>query len=125
MGNMEMSTQVTELQTAENNLKQLMADLTRAMEEAQEAVAKIVSKTAAAPAETESTTSPRRPQLPADVRFAPYAAGKKTSSEVAFAKGDIILFRKTWQPVLSNCIIACRKCRRFPLRICSGKAMGL
>jgi len=57
-GDMEMNAQATELQ-AENDLKQLMADLTRAMEKAQEAVAKIAPKTAAATAETESMTSSR------------------------------------------------------------------
>jgi hypothetical protein len=46
-GKMEMNAQVTELQAAENDLKQLMADVTRAMEKAQEAVARIASKAAA------------------------------------------------------------------------------
>jgi hypothetical protein len=55
---MEMNAQATGLQ-AENDLKHLMADVTRAMEKAQEAVAKIAPKTAAATAETESTTSSR------------------------------------------------------------------
>src|SRR5262249_18747412 len=50
MGDMEMDAQATELQDAENNLKQLMADLTRATARAQEAVAKIASKTAIAAA---------------------------------------------------------------------------
>jgi hypothetical protein len=47
------------IQAAENNLKQLMADVTRAMEKAQEAVARIAANAAAAPAQTESTTSSR------------------------------------------------------------------
>jgi hypothetical protein len=55
---MEMNAQATELQ-AENDLKHLMADVTRAMEKAQEAVARIAPKTTAATAETESTTSSR------------------------------------------------------------------
>jgi hypothetical protein len=38
---MEMNAQPSELQAAENNLKQLMAEVTRAMEKAQEAVVKI------------------------------------------------------------------------------------
>jgi peptidoglycan hydrolase CwlO-like protein len=38
---MEMKAQETKLQDAENDLKQLMADVTRAMEKAQEAVARI------------------------------------------------------------------------------------
>ena len=50
-----MSAQATKVQDAENDLKQLMADVTRAMEKAQEAVARIASKTAAATTETEST----------------------------------------------------------------------
>ena len=52
---MEMNFQATKLQAAENDLKQLMADVTRAMEKAQEAVARIASKAAAATTETEST----------------------------------------------------------------------
>jgi hypothetical protein len=40
---------------AENDLKQLMADVTRAIEKAQEAAARIASKAAAATTETEST----------------------------------------------------------------------
>ena len=47
---------MTKLQAAEDNLKQLMADVTRAMEKAQEAVARIDSK-AATIAEVEATTS--------------------------------------------------------------------
>jgi hypothetical protein len=47
--------QATKLQAAESDLKQLMADVTRAMEKAQEAVARIDSKAAAATTETEST----------------------------------------------------------------------
>ena len=58
-GEMEMNAQATKLQTAENDLKQLMADVTRAMEKAQEAVSKITFKAAGDKAETESTTSPR------------------------------------------------------------------
>jgi hypothetical protein len=41
---MEMNAQAPKLQAAENDLKQLVADVTRAMEKAQEAVASIVSK---------------------------------------------------------------------------------
>jgi hypothetical protein len=59
MGDMKMKTQATELQAAENDLKQLMADVTRAVEKAQEAVAKIAPKTASAKVETESETSSR------------------------------------------------------------------
>ena len=55
-GEMEMNAQATKLQTAENDLKELMADVTRAMEKAQEAVARIASKAAAATTETESTS---------------------------------------------------------------------
>jgi hypothetical protein len=56
---MEMNAQATKIQAAENNLKQLMADVTRAMEKAQEAVARIAANAAVAPAPTESTTSSR------------------------------------------------------------------
>ena len=45
---MEMNAQATKLQAVENDLKQLMADVTRAMEKAQEAVARIASKAAIA-----------------------------------------------------------------------------
>jgi hypothetical protein len=55
---MGMNTRETGIQAAENNLKQLMADVSRAMEKAQEAIAKITSNTTAA-ADTEPTTSPR------------------------------------------------------------------
>ena len=50
-----MNAHPTKLQAAETDLKQLMADVTRAMEKAQEAVAKISSKTAAAAPETDSS----------------------------------------------------------------------
>ena len=52
---MEMDAQATKLQTAENDLKQLMADVTRAMEKAQDAVTRIAPK-AAATTETESSS---------------------------------------------------------------------
>ena len=55
-----MNAQATKLHAVENDLKQLMADVTRAMEKAQEAVARIVSKTGAATTETDSTTSSRQ-----------------------------------------------------------------
>jgi hypothetical protein len=48
-GEMEMTAQATKLQASENDLKQLMADVSLAMEKAQEAVARIASKAAAAP----------------------------------------------------------------------------
>jgi hypothetical protein len=54
---MEMNAQATKLQAAENDLKQLMADVTRAIVKAQAAVARIASEAAAATAETESTSS--------------------------------------------------------------------
>jgi hypothetical protein len=53
---MEMNEQSANLQAAENDLKQLMADVTRAMEKAQEAVARMASKARAATPETESTS---------------------------------------------------------------------
>ena len=55
-GEMEMNAQATKLEAAEDDLKELMADVTRAMEKAQEAVARIASKAAAATTETESTS---------------------------------------------------------------------
>jgi len=39
-----MNARATKLQAAENDLKQLMADVTRAMEKAQEVAARIASK---------------------------------------------------------------------------------
>jgi hypothetical protein len=53
---MEMNAQATKLEAAENDLKQLMADVTRAIEKAQDAVARIASKAAAATTEKESTS---------------------------------------------------------------------
>jgi hypothetical protein len=53
---MEMDVREPKLEAAEKDLKQLMADVTRAMEKAQEAVARIASKAAAATTEPESTS---------------------------------------------------------------------
>jgi predicted ribonuclease toxin of YeeF-YezG toxin-antitoxin module len=58
-GDMEMNTRATKVQAADNDLIQLMADVTRAMEKAQEAISKITSKAAGDRAETKSTTSSR------------------------------------------------------------------
>ena len=49
---MEMNAQATKLQAAENDLKQLITDVTRTMEKAQEAVARIAPKAGAATTET-------------------------------------------------------------------------
>jgi hypothetical protein len=57
-GEMQMNAQATKREGAENDLKQLMADVTRAMEKAQEAVARIAPK-AATPI-TEANQSVRR-----------------------------------------------------------------
>jgi hypothetical protein len=54
---MDMSAQPAKLQAAENDLKQLMADVTRAMEKAQEAVARMAAKAAPSTPEPESTSS--------------------------------------------------------------------
>ena len=54
-----MNAQATKLQAAESDLKRLMADVTRAMEKAQEAVARMPANAAAVTAGTESTTSSR------------------------------------------------------------------
>jgi hypothetical protein len=56
-GETEMNIQATKLQAVENDLKQLMDDVTRAMEKAQEAVTRMASKAATATTETESTSS--------------------------------------------------------------------
>ena len=58
-GETEMNAQATKLQAAENDLKQLMADVARAVEKAQEAVARITPKAAVTTTETQSTTSSR------------------------------------------------------------------
>ncbi len=49
-----MHTQGTKLLAAENELKLLMADVGRAVEKAQQAVARIAGKTVAAAAQTEA-----------------------------------------------------------------------
>jgi hypothetical protein len=56
-GEMDMSAQPAKLQAAENDLKQLMADVTKAMEKAQEAVARMAAKAAASTPEAESPSS--------------------------------------------------------------------
>ncbi len=55
-GEAEMKAQATKLEDSENDLKQLMADVTRAMEKAQEAVAKIAPKAAPVTTEEQSIT---------------------------------------------------------------------
>ena len=55
-GEMGMDAEATKLQTTENDLKQLMADVTRAMEKAQDAVTRIVPKAATATTGTEATS---------------------------------------------------------------------
>ena len=52
----EMTAPTTKLQAAEHDLKQLMVDVTRAMEKAQHAVARITGKAMATAAVTEATT---------------------------------------------------------------------
>jgi hypothetical protein len=54
MGRSEMKAEATKLEHSENDLKQLMADVTRAMEKDQEAVARIASKAAPVTTEVES-----------------------------------------------------------------------
>ena len=46
-GDTEMKAHATKLQAAENDLKQLMVEVTRAMQKAEAAVARIVSETTA------------------------------------------------------------------------------
>ena len=50
-----MSTEDTKLQSAETDLKQLMADVTRAMEKAQQAIARITAEETTANPETDAT----------------------------------------------------------------------
>lgn len=49
-----MNTEDTKLQSTETDLKQLMADVTRAMEKAQQAIARVTSKEATANPETDA-----------------------------------------------------------------------
>jgi len=56
---MKMNAQVTKLQAAENDLKQLMADMNWAIKKAEEAIGKIAPHTLLTAAETESTASSR------------------------------------------------------------------
>jgi hypothetical protein len=51
-----MKEHATKLETAESDLKRLMADVSRAMEKAQEAVARLISTVGAAAVGRESTT---------------------------------------------------------------------
>ena len=54
-----MNARATKLQAAEDELKQLMANVSRAMEKAEQAVGRIAPQAAAATAETQSTASSR------------------------------------------------------------------
>jgi hypothetical protein len=53
-----MRAQGTKLESAEKELKQLMADVTRAMEKAEQAVARIAYKDAAATAQDQAAPAP-------------------------------------------------------------------
>ena len=55
----DVRAQPTKLEVAENELKQLMADVTRAMEKAQKAIARVAGNAAATTATTEPATSSR------------------------------------------------------------------
>jgi hypothetical protein len=55
-GNMKMAAKSTTLEAAEKDLKELMVDVARAIEKAQQAVARITGKGTAAAAEAEATT---------------------------------------------------------------------
>ena len=57
-----MTTQATRLEAAENDLKQLMADVGRAVEKAQQAIARITGKATVATAEPEGTASLHKDQ---------------------------------------------------------------
>jgi hypothetical protein len=56
-----MTVKSTTLEAAENNLKELMADVARAVEKAQQAVANITGKATTNAAPTEDTTPSRWP----------------------------------------------------------------
>jgi hypothetical protein len=58
MGRTEMDAQATKLEDAENDLKHLMDEVSRAMHKAQEAVVRITSKAPAAPTEKRATALP-------------------------------------------------------------------
>ena len=55
----EPNEQATKLETAQSDLKQLIADVTRAMEKAQEAVARLTSAGAGTIASKETTNTSR------------------------------------------------------------------
>ena len=54
-----MNARATKLQAAEDELKQLMANVSRAMEKAEQAVTRIAPQAASVTAEMESTTPSR------------------------------------------------------------------
>jgi hypothetical protein len=56
-----MDAQSTKLQAAENDLKQLMAEVTRAMHKAQDAIARIAPKTVRETAPTSTETASATP----------------------------------------------------------------
>ena len=55
-GDMKMTAKATRLEAAEKDLKELMDDVTRAIEKAQQAVATITGKSTVAAAGAEATT---------------------------------------------------------------------
>ena len=55
-GNMKMAAKSRTLEAAEKDLKELIADVTRAVERAQQAVARITGKTAVGASETDAGT---------------------------------------------------------------------
>ena len=58
-----MTAKATTLEAAEEDLKELMADVTQAIEKAQQAVARITGKATAAAAETKATRARAECQL--------------------------------------------------------------
>jgi hypothetical protein len=52
-----METQTSKLQVVETNLKQLMADVSRAMQKAEEALARVADRSAASAADTNAANS--------------------------------------------------------------------
>ena len=78
-----MNAQATKLQAAENNLKQLMADVARAVEKAQQAVGRITSKAAATTTETESMIALERVLR---IRGEPNEAGRRRADGTDHAR---------------------------------------
>jgi hypothetical protein len=93
-----MNAQATKLQTAESDLKELMADVTRAMEKAQEAVARIAPR----PQPSQQRWGPRlRPASANTHDLGPLGqepTGDKRCSGVAFSFVTLLSLSRRWYP---------------------------